>query len=196
MRVYLSGKISGLPYEEAFAAFEQTETFLHDIGFDEVVNPMKHGSPKECSWEEHFAKDIALLMACDAIFLMDNWTDSLEACIEFDVANRLCKLVYFQNNSTKKHFKFEQIQKAINSVMGLKMSDYCGRSRKMPLNYARMIFIYQCRKLGMNLTTIGKCINRHHSTILHFLRKYKDDLAYNAEFREKAEMVDEIINPK
>lgn len=40
MKIYISGKITGLPYDEAAAIFNRAKAFLLAKGF-EVVNPME-----------------------------------------------------------------------------------------------------------------------------------------------------------
>ena len=80
-RAYLSGKISGLPIEEARAKFQKAEDELILKGW-QVVNPLKKGLPVESTWGQHLLRDIELLMDCDAIFLMPCWQESQGAKIE------------------------------------------------------------------------------------------------------------------
>lgn len=42
MKIYVSGKISGLPIEEAKQRFADSQALLESIGF-EVVNPLEFG---------------------------------------------------------------------------------------------------------------------------------------------------------
>ena len=48
MRIYISGKISGLPYKEAEQRFEDAEALLTELGF-EVINPLKNGHGERIS---------------------------------------------------------------------------------------------------------------------------------------------------
>lgn len=57
MKIYLSGKISGLPYSEVQERFDGAEALLTELGFD-VVNPLKNGLDKDESWERHICKEI------------------------------------------------------------------------------------------------------------------------------------------
>ena len=76
MKIYVSGKITGLPIEEAKQRFANSQALLESIGF-EVVNPLEFGlCDEKASWESHMVKDIELLFGCDAIYMMDNWTGS------------------------------------------------------------------------------------------------------------------------
>ena len=42
MRIYVSGKISGLPYEDVKTRFDDCQELLESIGF-EVINPITMG---------------------------------------------------------------------------------------------------------------------------------------------------------
>lgn len=41
----------------------------------------------------------------------------------------------------------------------------------------------------MRLARISKFVNRDHTTMLHYLNKYEDDVKFNKEFRELAAKV-------
>ena len=75
MRIYISGKISGLPLNMVQERFDDAESLLSELGFD-VVNPMKNGLDPNEKWIKHLCKDIELLDSCDAIYMMDNWVES------------------------------------------------------------------------------------------------------------------------
>ena len=94
MRIYISGKISGLQLDDVKVRFADAKAFLDEIGF-EAVNPLEKGLPDDAPWEQHMVKDIELLLSCDAIYMMDNWTESTGAGIEYDIAFRLGKDIWF-----------------------------------------------------------------------------------------------------
>ena len=87
-KAYLSGKISGIPIEEARVKFQNAENHLINEGW-QVVNPMKNGLPVESTWLQHMIKDIELLGECEAIFLMPCWIGSSGARIEKHFATEL-----------------------------------------------------------------------------------------------------------
>ena len=142
MRIYVSGKISGLPYEEVKTRFDDCQALLESIGF-EVVNPLTMGLNQEAKWEQHMVKDIELLLSCDSIYMMDNWTESTGAGIEYDIAIRIGMDVWFESSLARANRNVMAIQNAVHEVMGLKFSDYIGKSRKRLKCYARMIFVHQ-----------------------------------------------------
>ena len=192
MRIYVSGKISGLPYDEVKTRFDDCQALLESIGF-EVVNPLTMGLNQEAKWEQHMVKDIELLLSCDSIYMMDNWTESTGAGIEYDIAIRIGMDVWFESSLARANRNVMAIQNAVHEVMGLKFSDYIGKSRKRLKCYARMIFVHQCRALPMKLTSIAQLVNREHSTLVHVLKKYDDDMRFNPQFRDFALKVDKIL---
>lgn len=193
MKIYISGKITGLPSDEVEQRFNGAEELLEALDF-EVVNPLKNGLDKNESWEKHLCRDIELLFACDAIYMMDNWMESVGASIEYDIAMRTEKDVWFESNVVSDSLEVLRIQNAIHEVMGLKFGDYITKSKKRDGFFARMIFVYHCRQNKMRLTKIAEYVKRDHSTMLHLLKKYQDDFNFNPQFREIATKVNNILN--
>lgn len=196
MRIYISGKISGLPYNEVEQKFEDAEALLTELGF-EVVNPLKNGLSPDAPWIKHFCKDIELLDSCDAIYMMDNWNDSRGARHEFEFAKKEGKDMLFETSvivHNKEDEAVIRIQNAIHEVTGLRFNQYITKSRKRDGVFARMIFVYHCRKRKMKLTQIARYVHRDHSSMLHLLKKYDDDFKYNPQFREMATRVNNILN--
>ena len=87
-KVYISGPISGLPFDKVEQSFRDAEIRLQEEGYD-VVNPLENGLTKDHSWHEHMKADIKLLMDCDTIYLLQGYTDSKGAMIEYDLARIL-----------------------------------------------------------------------------------------------------------
>ena len=95
MKVYISGPITGLPYEEVEKAFSKAEASLKEQGH-EVVNPLNNGLPRESTWNEHMRADLKLLLDCDAIYMLNGWEYSKGASLEYDLAIDLgFKLIHF-----------------------------------------------------------------------------------------------------
>lgn len=193
MRIYISGKISGLPLDDVKVRFADAKSFLDEIGF-EAVNPLEKGLPDDAPCEQHMVKDIELLLSCDAIYMMDNWMDSTGAGIEYDIAMRTGKDIWFESNIVRDNAKVMRIQNAIHEVTGMRFGEYITKSRKRDGFYSRMIFVYHCRKAKMKLTQIAKFVHRDHSSMLHLLNKYEDDFRFNPQFRELATRVNDILN--
>lgn len=193
MKIYISGKITGLPLQETRQKFADAQALLEDIGF-EAVNPIEKGLPADATWEQHMVKDFELLLSCDAIYMMDNWIDSKGAQIEYDAANRLGKDVWFESNVRRDNAVVMRIQNAIHEVTGMQFKEYTTKSRKRDGFFARMLFVYHCRRQKMKLTQIAKYVHRDHSSMLHLLKKYEDDFKHTPQFRDMAIRVNNILN--
>lgn len=71
-RVYLSGKITGLPMEEVEKKFSEAEDYFVKKGY-KVESPLKISPYKEGKqWHEYMMEDLPVLMQCDAIALLDD----------------------------------------------------------------------------------------------------------------------------
>lgn len=112
MKIYLSGKVSDLPPEEVRAKFAQAADQIRALGH-EPVSPLDSGIDYDDKWEKHIAADIAMLLECDAIYLLKDWKDSKGARIEKAVASECKKDIYLQpdladlNENNYKRSSFE-----------------------------------------------------------------------------------------
>jgi len=88
MKIYISGKITGLPIHDAEAVFETAEKRLKSEGH-EPINPMKLPHNHGQTWLEYMKEDIKALLECDAIYMLNGWQESKGACIEFNIAHDL-----------------------------------------------------------------------------------------------------------
>lgn len=84
-KIYISGKISGLPIGEVIAKFHAAERKIRRFGF-EPLSPLKNGLPLETEWADHMGRDIALLLKSDAVYLLPDYNESKGARIELCVA--------------------------------------------------------------------------------------------------------------
>ena len=95
MRVYISGKITGLDIKVAESLFEQMENQLKDVGHN-PINPCKilpyHPN---YTWEEYMLADVKMLFSCDAIVMLDNWHLSKGAKIEHAIAQQMGLEIYY-----------------------------------------------------------------------------------------------------
>lgn len=87
MRCYIAGPMSGLP-DLNFPAFHATAKKLRDLGHD-VVNPAEINPDHTMPWGECMRKDIAALVTCDTIVLLQGWRQSRGATLEQHIAERL-----------------------------------------------------------------------------------------------------------
>lgn len=121
MRIYISGKITGLPFREVKDKFQSAQNFLEGFGF-EVVSPLKNGLSQSFTWQQHIVRDIELLLPCEAIYMLDDWVDSVGAGIEYDVAVRTGKIVLFETNIVDDQKSMLKIQNTAHGVIGMKFN--------------------------------------------------------------------------
>ena len=84
-RVYISGAIAHHDLAERKRAFREAAEMLEGKGFT-PVNPFDNGVPDDAHWRKHMRADIALLTACDYIYMLPGWEMSKGAKLEHDVA--------------------------------------------------------------------------------------------------------------
>ena len=184
-KIYISGQITGLPYEEVKAKFKEAEDTLHAQGY-KTVNPLKNGIPTQASWEIHIAMDIILLLGCKHVYMLPDWIYSKGATLEKKIAEFTGKNIIYQEVPA-----YIEIKEAIAKGIGVSYIDIIGPSRERRNVYARMIFSQYCRNKGATYKQIAKEIKHDHSTVVYYIGKYRDDMEFNPEFKELVNSVQE-----
>jgi len=97
-RIYISRKITGLSSEEAKTLFGMAAFNIRSSGFT-PVNPFDicPYDPAH-TWRHYMKQDIKALCDCEAIYMLDNWTDSEGAILEHHIAARLGLKIYYQKH--------------------------------------------------------------------------------------------------
>lgn len=90
MRIYLSGKMTGLPLMN-YPAFHAEAARLRELGY-EVENPAEN--PQQDSWAAYMKQSCAQMLTCDAIAVLPNWSLSKGARIEVQLAAQ-CGMEFF-----------------------------------------------------------------------------------------------------
>ena len=107
MKIYLSGKITGLDKEVYSRQFERAESFYKTSGFD-VINPVKIGEEilkqnPSATWEDFMQKDLEALKTCTHIALLEGWEESKGAKMEKAEAEKLgLEIMYLKFYGGKK----------------------------------------------------------------------------------------------
>lgn len=99
MRIYISGKITGLPLLEAEYLFDEAETMIRKKGHD-VINPMKTaGTVPGMEWKSYMGIAYAVLhdRSVDAIYMLRNWKKSKGAIMEWGWAKAGGIPVFYQD---------------------------------------------------------------------------------------------------
>lgn len=94
MKIYIAGKISGLDRKEAEANFSRAEEVLTKMGH-KPVSPYGKGSYR-WSWEENMRVALRLLLGCQGIYMLSNYTDSMGAMVELDLAKKLNMIIMYE----------------------------------------------------------------------------------------------------
>ena len=88
MKIYISGKISGTDLTETRKRFAAVAKATKRLGY-EPVNPLDNGLSEHDTWEAHIVKDIATLLQCKAIYMLQDWQESKGARIEYYIATEI-----------------------------------------------------------------------------------------------------------
>lgn len=100
MKLYISGKITGIPYDEAFLKFEkaQHKIISEILEIEIIINPMKlHPRLPLRKWEYYMSVDIAELLTCDSVYMLNCWGQSKGSRIEYAIAKELGFKMFFED---------------------------------------------------------------------------------------------------
>ena len=87
-KIYLCGAISGLDPVQCRALFQIAQNKIA-TNWRVVMNPFDNGLGDEASWEDHMRADIKMLMECDAMYVVNDISNSKGAKIELNLARAL-----------------------------------------------------------------------------------------------------------
>ena len=105
MKIYISGKITGLNIEVARANFKRAEAMLQAHGY-ETVNPFDNGVDEDAPWEHHMEADIKDMLQCEGIYQMGNWRQSRGAKVEYKEARAAGLVIFRLTNGELKRNKW------------------------------------------------------------------------------------------
>lgn len=100
MKIYISGKITGLQPREYRGKFKAAAKYLRAQGHT-VVDPSRI-DVYELTYAQYMAVDTTLLSFCDAIYMLGNWQDSSGAKLEKDYAESLGLKVMYEGQENEK----------------------------------------------------------------------------------------------
>lgn len=192
MKVYLSGEISGLDIRVAREKFAKAEKFWKGLGV-EVVNPLKNGLSIEDDWIKHISRDLELLNECKYVYMMEGWQRSVGACVEYDFSVRTGKKIYFESNMKRNGEKIARIEAAIHEVTGLRLEQYCTKSRKRDGHFARLLFAHFCSLEKIEYSDIAESIHRYNYSPFKLQNLFNNEIRHNPTFRVMAERVEGIL---
>ena len=85
-KIYISGRVSSLPYDIAHRRFSKKEKELKDRGW-KVINPMKYCC-EVWPWWLCMIVCVMQLLRCNTIYMMRGWTQSRGARLEYKIAKK------------------------------------------------------------------------------------------------------------
>lgn len=80
MKIYIAGKITGLPIEEVCSKFNAAKEHLSKLGYT-PISPLDNGCDSTC-WATQMMACLPMLLDCKAIYMLTDWEDSAGAIIE------------------------------------------------------------------------------------------------------------------
>ena len=190
MKVYISGKITGVAPEEAARHFNQAQAVLEQQGH-EAINPLNNGFSATAGYATNMTIDILILLGCDAIYMLKGYTTSTGAMVELRVAQATGKAVLYQDNSDER--KIEDIVAAIHDVCGVPPDELTKECRRTMNVYARMILAKCMLDRGADIDTIKRQLNKTYGSVLHYLRTFNNEVQTNKQFKELYNRINEMI---
>jgi hypothetical protein len=192
--IFISGKTNGLPREEVINKFNEAKKILESNGYV-VLSPINNNKQNEGTLEQNLLYRMELLLSCNAIYFLDNWTESTESLIEYDMAVRLNKVIFVNKDQNKEQrYNLEKLKEAIHAITGLTFEEYTARSRKKEFVFARMLFAHYCFVVeNIPILEIAGILKRDRATLIYMLNKYNDDVKYNPKFRELVNNIKKVF---
>lgn len=122
-KIYIAGRITGLDPEIYLSSFEAAEREVIQLG-GIPVNPTKLVAPKlEYTWEDYMGESFKHLLRSDAIYLLENWSDSRGADLERTAMLRLKRPVIYQR-ALPYILQLRQLLDEIHQTTGILVDDY------------------------------------------------------------------------
>ncbi|PKP26610.1 MAG: hypothetical protein CVU03_03480 [Bacteroidetes bacterium HGW-Bacteroidetes-2] len=104
VKVYIAGKVTGLPIHETTLKFGDAQMKLKAAGF-EPINPLQVVNDWHCTWPQAMRKCIAALMTVDAVYVLPCSGNSKGASIEMHLCASLGIPLFATLKGLKDEFK-------------------------------------------------------------------------------------------
>ena len=100
MKVYIAGKITGLPKDEIFKKFYESGKTLKKDGHT-VMSPAVLALNEGFEHSDYMHICYAMIDVCDAVYMQKDWQDSKGARMELQFAKDWNKWIIYEDESTK-----------------------------------------------------------------------------------------------
>ena len=95
-KIYIAGKVTGLPQQEVVDKFAKAQKVIEEMGF-EVINPIVVVNDFNTPWNVAMKMCLTALFDCSGIVMLPCWEDSKGARIEKELASSLgVELLYLE----------------------------------------------------------------------------------------------------
>lgn len=113
-------------------------------------------------------------------------TRLLEEALQLSVEQKKQMIYVLKNSLEDKRIdeRFKQLKKAADEVIG---ENILSDSRERPVVFGRRMVAYVMRKEGNSLESVGRRLNKDHSTICTLCKGMEDILQYPKFFKEETE---------
>lgn len=91
-KIYIAGKVTGLPETDVRTKFNGAAVLLQELGF-QPVNPIEEVNDFNTPWDTAMKICISSMIGCDAVVLLPCWQESKGAKIERQLAEDLGILI-------------------------------------------------------------------------------------------------------
>jgi hypothetical protein len=95
-KVFISGPVTGLDYQEVKRRFDRAEQKLLMLGY-QVFNPMTFVKPTN-DWVTAMKKCLKILSLCDSIYMLKGFQTSRGSMIEFKISYDLEYEIMFEDD--------------------------------------------------------------------------------------------------
>ena len=90
----------------------------------------------------------------------------------------------------------DRIMQVVSEHYGVSIDDICSKKRNAEIVLPRQVFVYLCRELiNTSLVTVGKMIQRDHTTVMHSVEKVENMLKTDTGFANTVEIIRKKIVP-
>lgn len=184
MKMYISGFSECDKHKDAI---ETLKAKLCDLGFEAIVETGNH------------LVDVLALVQADVAYFIDGWFEISRCRMDFAICVTCDKTIILQNPLPMydNYRKTLNLQNTLHEVTGVSFDKIRSPSRKQELFYARTLFAWYCHNvMGMTLSSIGRLINRDHSSICCCLKKYEElmEAKNEPDFRMYKQRLMEMMN--
>lgn len=90
--------------------------------------------------------------------------------------------------------KYKRLIDCIANLYDITSEDILGKCRKAHISEARMMVAYILRHVGYSFTEIGEILNRHHTSVIYFLRVFDSRYKYEVGFRDRISKMLELVD--